>query len=266
MGNLAIAENILKKTVKDHLLDEMSIFKNKMGFKNDWQLITYLEKKSDVPKSSIHRVLTDKKTIPTPQTFYNLYSSLYETNKYEEVISKVPKDVAEYFTKYLLKSSCSEVHDISVEEYILKDQLALRIYNECAGTGSTLEKIQLKFGEFGINEMHKLKNMNVLKIENGSIRMGKVRISSTPSNIQRRLLFNLEKYYRPFQATRKDENFLFSRIENTSPATYKEIVNDIQELWNKVSERLEREAKTKNDSELTVKFCFGGLLDKVSEE
>lgn len=265
MRSLALTDDVLKKSVKDHFLEEMYSYKSRMGFKSDWQMIEHLEKKSEVSKPTIHRAMTDSKTFPTPQTFYNLYASMYETNKYEDVISKVPKEVAEYFKRYLLKSSCGEVHDSSAEEYILRDQLALRIYNECAGTGSTVEKIQQKFGDFGITEMNKLKNMNVLKIEKNLVRWGRIRINATPSNVQRQLIFNIEKYYRPFHSNRKFENFLFSRIENTSPETYRLILIEMAEMWESVSKKLENESLTKRESELTVKFCFGGILDKVSE-
>jgi len=265
MGSLALSDDILKKSVKDHLLDEMSSYKSRMGFKSEWQMIAHLEKKSKISKPTIHRAMNDDKTFPTPQTLYNLYTSMYETTKYEEIVSKVPEEVAEYFKRYLLKSSCGEVYDSSIEEYLLRDQLALRIYNECAGAGSTIEKIQQKFGEFGINEMNKLKNMNVLKIEKNIVKLGKVRINATPSNVQKQLLFNIEKYYRPFHSNRKFENFLYSRIENTSPETYREILIDVTKLWESVSRKLENESLTKRDSELTVKFCFGGIFDKISE-
>jgi hypothetical protein len=96
MSLIVLNDDILRKSVKDHLISEMYNYKDRMGFKNDWQMFTHLEKKSEVSRPTIRRVLLDHKTIATPQTFYNLYSSMYETNKYEDLISRVPQEVAEY--------------------------------------------------------------------------------------------------------------------------------------------------------------------------
>lgn len=267
MANLKLQESELKKNVRDHLVDELCAIKGKMGFENDWQLIQHLVRESSVPKSSIHRILKKDNSNPTPETTYNLYATIYNTRKYEDLITKVPNEVADYFKKYLLRNSTSEERSEEVEDYILKNQLALRIYNESAGTGTTVDAIQKKYGEFGLNETHKLKRMKVVLIDDkGGVRLGKIRISSTPSNVQKRMIFNVDNYFRPFATAKKYENTMFNRIENTSPTTYRKIIDEYESLWLKVGEMLEKESLEKNDSELTIKFVLGGFLDKISED
>lgn len=264
MPSLSVLKEDLKDSVSSQIFEDIQIYKEKMSFENDHRMRLHFQRVSGVLPSSINRIIYDKK-LPLPQTIYNIYSTIHETKKYEDLFEKIPKDVAEFLKRSLLKSSLGEERCEKTEKYVLDNQIAMRIYNDCAGFGTSLKEIKRQYGEYGIAEANKLKEMKVLEIkESGHVSWGKIRITATPTTIKRQLLFNTEAYYRPLKSMFPNENIIFTRIENVSQDAYVRIIKEYKKAYENINDIINLDAQASVEQRMDVKVFLGGIVDKVN--
>jgi hypothetical protein len=256
----------LKKTVAQHLASELNLFKEKMGFDSNNQVREYFQKNANIGGTTIQRIVTNQIIAPTPQTAFNIYSTIHKTRNFDELLSKLPSEVALFLSNGLLRGTANGEHCPKTEDYVLENQVALRIYNDCTGFGCELKDIKHNYGEMGLNEVHKLCQMRVLKItRENKVILGEVRLSANPMPLKKRIVFNINNYYRPHKAHDNDENLIASMVEDISPGAYIKIRNEYYTFLKSARAIMIKDEKENPQNKLTTKICLGAFLDKIKE-
>lgn len=253
-----------KVSLTNQIIEDLITFKANKDFESEWKLAEFFSANSRVNGRTIQRILNRETTIPAGETVYQIYSTLLQTDKYNEVLERAPRVIAKFITDYTHKDTVRKETSEAVNKYLLSTPLAMKLYFKCSGHGIALEEIQKKHGEDGLTEIYEMERLRIVKIDPDSkVTLGKISPDVNISTHGQISSFLTQHFYRPGSALKKGSNFISNRWESVSPEAYAELINTLEEATLKMAKIIKKDDLDKAPYHQTKKFCFSLFIDEL---
>ncbi|AFY01328.1 hypothetical protein [Bdellovibrio bacteriovorus] len=193
-------------------------------------------------KTRIHtktlKRLVQKEHNPTYQTLYKLYSCLTGTADLGQMLNSAPALIQEKLkrTDPQLKSSPLHRYNVNVEQELIKDPCFAELYVLADTRPFDRGFVRTRFGEYGMEILEKMKQMNVLRqLENGRYALGTNRSTFSAEAIKSVGLRLTEKYSKPARTDENYANYMNLFFESINETTYRRWLDiDVQAFQDKM--------------------------------
>lgn len=246
---------------------DLNKFKQDKKITSDYALGLYFEANSNISERAVRRALSNVNYVPQYSNIVEIYSVIYSTRKLDELILKVPTEIAEHLASKSLENDLAKVPDsnMAVNNYVLNDPLALKIYLLTSGHGIHLNEIIRKLGDDGLKETFKLAKKEIVNIEVDQIvKRGKHSLvfnSETLKDVSKGLI---NSFYRPEASENKSENRISVRISSVSPEAYEKILEEMMLMNEKINSIVKNDDLVKKPEEQIIKMFSSNVIDKIS--
>ncbi len=257
------------KTKKVEMIEQIRTdllrYKDQKSLRTKKELSTHLEKISGVNYKAVSRIFELENYLPNYSNVFEIYCAIHGTRDLLVLAGLVHPVVSEYIVSKNINTP-SEHRDPKreVNQYVIGNQLASKIYFMTCGHGTKLSDIHEKLGSDGFKEVYKMLEREIVRIDHNQIvtrgRYSLVMNAETLKAVSKSLC---ESFYRDDMSDRANENYIDVNITSISPAAYLKILK----LSEKFHEHLKLIIKTddleKNESQQTVKMFTSLNVDKI---
>lgn len=253
-----------KISLTNQIVEDLTCFKISNNLETDYKLGQYFDSRSSISGKTIQRILSRETNLPPIETVYQIYSTIFGTDKYDEIMEKAPRVISKFITDYSNKGSIRRTSTVATNRYLHESQLAMKLYYKCCGHGISLEEIRKKHGEDGINEIKKMEEFKIVKIDSESmVKLGSYSFVVDIESHGKVTAFLANSFYRPGAAMKKGGNFIFNRCESVSPNAYGEMIGVLEDAVAKLGKIIKKDDLEKNTYQQTEKFCLSTFIDKI---
>lgn len=167
-----------KIEIKNALMSDINNYRqDKHPAKTKNAFVTYLAAKSGLSEAPIFKVMGGK-TIPTNETIFKLYSSMYDTKEVSILKKKMHSSVKKYLEEQEINGDrVNEAilrHGAKFNPVILENDIRKGIYFLSSGYGCTLDYIKEEFGNRGLEELNALLAIDAVQLKEGKVTRGTV--------------------------------------------------------------------------------------------
>lgn len=225
--------------------------------------IDKLAKSTGYSSKTIKRYL-EGKTTPSRDTFIKIYRVILKSNNDSETIRRMPLPVKQFVTEDISYFRDIEDKELSFElnELLLSDKTALRIYHLLHTGKVSEEKIRFKYGEFGMEIMSKLLELGAAReVEAGVFTKYKVFNSYNIESVKASIESLIDEHLYTQKNYAKGEQLLWFKVAEVDKDIFNEVLKIQYETTGKINELLKNhEPKSKN----TVRMWTTSCVDTMS--
>lgn len=256
-----------KFKLSEQIKYDLNLFKKVKKITSDYALGLFFESNSNISERAVRRALTNDNYVPQYSNIVEIYSVIYSTRKLDELIDLVPLEIAEYLASKSLVNDLAKVPDsnMAVNNYVLNDPLALKVYLLTSGHGIHLLDLIKKIGDEGAKETFKMAKKEIVNISADQIvKRGKYSLvfnSETIRDVSKNLI---NSFYRPEASENKSENRISVRISSVSQSAYEKILEEMAIMNEKINIIIKNDDHQKKPEEQTVKMFSSNVIDKIS--
>lgn len=208
-------------SIQDQVSQDIGLFLRR--HKDPRKGLALLATKSQIHAKTLKRLI-DKEHNPGYQTLYKLYSCLVGTPDFDQILKAAPALVQEKLkrTDPQVKSSPLFKYTVSTEQEMLKDPCFSELYVLAETRPFDSSYVRSRFGEYGLEVLHKMLQMNVLRIlDNGRYGLGNHRSTFSAQTIKTVGLRLAERYSKPSRTDENYANYMNLFFESVSEKTYR---------------------------------------------
>ncbi|UXR63812.1 hypothetical protein EZJ49_12140 [Bdellovibrio bacteriovorus] len=208
-------------SIQDQVSQDIGLFLRR--HKDPRKGLALLAGKSQIHTKTLRRLI-EKEHNPGYQTLYKLYSCLIGTPDFDQILLAAPAVVREKLkrTDPQVKSSPLFKYTVSTEQEMLKDPCFSELYVLAETRPFDLGFVRGRFGEYGIEILHKMLQMNVLRLlDNGRYGLGSHRSTFSAATIKTVGLRLAERYSKPARTDENYANYMNLFFESVSESTYR---------------------------------------------
>lgn len=256
-----------KVKIAEQIKFDLNKFKQEKKINSDYALGLYFESNSNISERAVRRALTNENYVPQYSNIVEIYSVIYNTRNLEELVSKVPSEIADYLASKSLESDLAKVPDsnMAVNNYVLNDPLALKIYFLTSGHGVSLNEIIRKLGDDGLKETFKMAKREIVIIDsNQNVKRGKYSLVFNAEALKEISKGLVNSFYRPEAIDTKSENRISVRLSSISPAAYEKILEEMVAMNERINLIIKNDDLMKRPEEQTIKMFASCVVDKIS--
>ncbi|QDK38751.1 hypothetical protein [Bdellovibrio sp. NC01] len=216
-------------SLQDQVCEDIGIFLKR--YKDPRKGINILSSRSNIHVKTLKR-LSDKEHNPGYQTLYKLYSSLLETNDFNQLLGTVPRAVREKLEKKDPQLKTSPLHrfNLNIEKELLKDRCFAELYVLAETKTFDLGFVKSRFGDYGIEILQKMLLLKVVRqLGNGNYGLGENRSPFSAESIKSVGIILSERYSKPERTDENGANYMGLIFESVSESTYRK--------WIEIEER-----------------------------
>lgn len=251
-------------SLTDQIVEDLINFKFDKNFESDRKLRDFFTANSKVNGRAVTRILNRETTLPAVETVYQIYSTILDTSKYNEVLEKAPRVVSKFISDYSHKNTIQKDNSEVSNRYLFENQLAMKLYFKCSGHGISLEEIKRKHGEDGFEEILNMQRLRIVEIDSDShVKLGTAGLSLNIARHGEISAFLIKNFYRPNATLKKGSNFISNRWESVSPQAYNELINTLEEAVTKIGKIIKKDDLEKPSNQQTKKFCLTTFIDEI---
>lgn len=222
-------------------------------YSNSKIAINHMSRQMGIHEKTLKRLIA-KENKPGHQTLLKIYRFILNTNNDSEVIERAPSIVSDKIReKYTPNHFSQTVFTQDLTQEFISDKCMMELYVQAGSGGVSLEYVQFKFGEYGVNCLKKLMAYKALKIDqNGLYQLGEVQMSFNSDQIKQIGIHLSSKYTKPNKTDELGENFLGFYCEGLSSYAYNEWIK-IDEQAYQAKKRIAADLSNRGDIKA---FCY----------
>ena len=249
----------------EQLRSDLLKFKDDKSLRTKKELSVYLENISGVNYKAVSRIFELENYLPNYSNVFEIYCAIYGTRDLLVLTGLVHPVISEYIvTKNLNTPTEHRDPKKEVNQYVLGNQLATKIYFMTAGHGTKLSDIHEKLGSDGFKEVYKMLEREIVRIDhNQMVTRGKYSLVMNSEALKQVSMALCSSFYREDMSDKANENYIDVNFTSVSPDAYQKILK----LSEKFHEHLKLIIKTddleKNESQQTVKMFTSLNVDKI---
>lgn len=240
-------------------------FKDEKSLRTKKELSTHLEKISGVNYKAVSRIFELENYLPNYSNVFEIYCAIYGTRDLLVLAGKVHPVISEFIvSKNLNVPAESRDPKREVNQYVLGNQLASKIYFLTAGHGAKLSDIHEKLGSDGFREVYKMLEKEILRIDHNQIvtrgRYSMVMNAQALKAVSQSLC---ESFYRDEMSDRANENYINVNFTSISPEAYIKILKLSEKFQEHLKLIIKSDDLEKNEKQQTVKMFTALNVDKI---
>ncbi|OIQ20032.1 MAG: hypothetical protein BM556_05960 [Bacteriovorax sp. MedPE-SWde] len=213
--------NDSKGLLKEQLVSDLNTY-----FSNykDYSLAQkYLATNSGVHLKTIQR-LCRKENNPGHTTLLKIYKVLLGESDYQKLFSLLPEIIRNTLKEDSIQNLSRDInYSLEIKREILADRVFCEIYFLVDAGNTSIELIQFKFGEHGLDTVKRMIDLKALRYNSeGLLELGSERAEIDPQVIKHSGLTLSEKYSKTKDCEVKGENFIGLYVESLPENIYQE--------------------------------------------
>ena len=199
-------------------------------YSNSKIALNHMSRQMGIHEKTLKRLMA-KANRPGHQTLLKIYRFILQTNSDTEILEKAPSVVSSKIKEKYNSGHFSQViftQDLTQE--FVSDKCMMEIYILIGSGGVSMEFVQFKFGEYGLNCLKKLLAHKAVMIDaQGHYQLGEVQMSFNSDQIKQVGIHLSSRYTKPHQTDELGQNFLGFYCEGLNESAYRE--------WIKIDEQ-----------------------------
>jgi hypothetical protein len=194
--------------------------------------LNHMSRQIGIHEKTLKRLLA-KNNRPGHQTLLKIYRFILQTNSDSEVLKKSPTVVSDKIKeKYKVGHFNQTIFTQDLTQEFVSDKCMMEIYIQVGSGGVSMEYIQFKFGEYGVNCLKKLLAHKAVMIDlKGLYQLGKVQMSFNSEQIKQVGIHLSSRYTKPHQTDELGQNFLGFYCEGLNESAYQEWIKIDEEAY-----------------------------------
>jgi hypothetical protein len=222
-------------------------------YSNNKIALNHMSRQMGIHEKTLKRLIA-KQNRPGHQTLLKIYRCLLQTNNDNDVLENSPRIVREKIKEnYTPNHFTQTVYTQDLTQEFVSDKCMMEIYIQVGSGGVSLECIQFKFGEYGVNCLKKLLAHKAIVLDSkGLYQPGEVQMSFNSEQIKQVGLHLSTRYTKPQKTDELGQNFLGFYCEGLNETGYREWIK-IDEQAYAAKKKLAAQESNRGDIKA---FCY----------
>lgn len=259
-----------QKLLSEEIRKDIQLFYEKTNFR--WEsrraFCNFLAEKTDLSYKTIDRILKGDNFKPNYHSTIKIYLTIHQATEISELFERGPVWIKDYIQSHIHSYGKEDFHlqNKNVTEYLMIREQSLTIYLYVSAFGKSVNDIKNKFGEYGLDEVFKMIELQILRMDANRIVTWneKATLAFTPETLKAMSGSLIKNFYRPEAAHTLDENYMASTITNISPQAKVKIIKAMEQLQKHINEIIKIDDGIFKAHEQTEKIYTVISSDKVS--
>lgn len=255
-----------KLKIAELIKNDLNKFKHDKKINSNYALGLYFESNSNISERAIRRVLSNDNYLPQYSNIIEIYSVIYATRKLDELVLQVPEEIAVYLASKSQDNDLAKAPDsnMAINNYVLNNPLALKIYLLTTGHGIHLNKIIRKLGDDGLKETFKMAKREIVNVNaKQHVTRGRCSLVFNNESLKDVSTGLINAFYRPEATLKKSENLISVRFTSISENAYIKIIGEVEIANSKIQAIIKHDDLIHNAGEQTVKMFYTSVTDKI---
>lgn len=221
---------------------QKDILKYLEHFENSKKALVSLSKRSEIHVKTLRRLIQTSHN-PNYQTLHKLYSVLLGAFNVQEIIAAAPQVVREKLQKTdpQISQNARFSYLANVESELVNDRVFAELYVLAEVAPFTRNTVQKRFGEYGLEVLHKMLDMRVVHLQkDGTFNLGSLRASFGAAAIKKVGLQLTQSYCKPENTDANYANNMSLYFESVTETTYRKWIDIDEQAFKKKLELLQQ--------------------------